>query len=136
MRTAHGFTLMEILIVIVILGVLAGIAVPVYTANVEKSRQTEALASLDATRQSMLRFFQANGTYVGSTLGPANIDFDPNTAVGGQTLHFVYTLVPAPTAAAFTIVATRNGVENPTAAVGTVSIDQAGVVAKTGVYIG
>ena len=43
-----GFTLLEILIVIVILGVVAGLAVPVFTSSIEQSRSNEAQNNLNA----------------------------------------------------------------------------------------
>lgn len=105
-----GFTLMEILIVIIILGVLAGIAVPIYSTQVEKSRTAEAITMLSATRQSMLRYFEANSTYVGASFpppaGPVTIDFNPNALLGGQTKHFAYAVV-VPGALSFKIYATR-----------------------------
>ena len=48
MRHANkkGFTLLEIIIVIIIVGVLASLALPRFFSTVEYSRSTEALASL------------------------------------------------------------------------------------------
>ena len=46
MKKNSGFTLIEILTVIVILGVLAGLAVPVYVGQVEKARGSEAIDHL------------------------------------------------------------------------------------------
>lgn len=123
-----GFTLIEILIVIIIVGVLAGLAVPVYQAQVQRSYRQEALQALGTTRESLLRYYSQNsGTYVGATL--ANIDYNPNTAVAGQTVHFVYTL-PAPAAGTFTLTATRNAVDGGDGA-STVTINQAGTVGGT-----
>ena len=44
--TSSGFTLMEVLITIVIIGVLAGLAVPMYQSTVEEARSNEAKANL------------------------------------------------------------------------------------------
>lgn len=46
MRANKGFTLIEVLIVIVIIGVLAGIAYPAYTDYVLKAKRTEAQVAL------------------------------------------------------------------------------------------
>ena len=56
MRTVNnksGFTLLEILVVIIILGVLASVDMPQLFRNVERSRATEALESLGATKRAI-----------------------------------------------------------------------------------
>ena len=122
-----GFTLIELLIVIIILAVLAGLAIPMYTAQVERSRAAEAIQSLDAWRGSALRYFSANGAYTGMAID--NMDYNPNTAVGGQTIIFAYTVPAADVAAnTFTLTATRAGQ-------GTVTINQLGNVTRTGAYL-
>ncbi len=128
-KSEKGFTLIELLIVIIILAVLAGLALPIYTAQVERSRAAEAIQSLDGMRASMLRYFaaQPTPTYVGAALG--TIDYNPNTVVGGQTLLFSYAITSA-TATTFLLTASRVG-----GPVGTVTINQAGVVTRTGVYV-
>ena len=114
MRSSKGFTLLEVLIVIVILAVLAGLAVPVYTAQVEKSRAQEAIQMLEALRGGMLRFFASNNVYTGATIRTntgvpvsTDIDVDANNLLGGQNQLFDYTFPVAPAAATFRIRATR-----------------------------
>lgn len=58
-----GFTLVELMIVIVIISVLAAVAVPIYQNNVKKARMAEADATLGTIR-TQLRIYQAeNLTY-------------------------------------------------------------------------
>jgi len=45
-RNEKGFTLMELMIVIVIIGVLAAIGVPAYTSYIEKSKKTVCFTNL------------------------------------------------------------------------------------------
>ena len=153
---SKGFTLLEILIVIVILAVLAGLAIPVYTAAVEKSKAQEAIQQLELVRASMLRFFQTNGTYAGATLrawpaGAAavtDIDTDPNNLTGGQLWRFNY-VITAQAAATFTITSTRVAARNaaaaiaagapgydpiPAAGAGTITINELGVVTRSAIY--
>ena len=127
-RNKGGFTLLELLIVIVILGVLAGLALPVYTASIERSRRQEAVATLSAVKDSASRFFQFNNTYTNMTY--AQMDYDPTVPPGnGQTVHYAY---GAPAVAGggltYTVTATRllgvdggNGTD-------TVQINQAGAI--------
>src|SRR6185295_18682367 len=96
---SKGFTLLEVLIVIVILAVLAGLAVPIYAAQVEKSRAQEALQMLDSLRGSMLRYYSANGVYIGARIRPYggapgffDIDVDANNLLGGQNQLFDYSI--------------------------------------------
>ena len=66
-----GFTLVELLVVVLIVGVLAAIALPQYEQAVEKSRMSEALVNLKAIADAAQRYYQA---YPGSTItSKANI---------------------------------------------------------------
>ncbi len=129
-----GFTLIEILIVIIIVGVLAGLAVPVYQAQVTRAYRQEALQALGTTREALLRYFaQNNGTYVGADVsaGGCNLDYCPNAAAsGGQTKYFTYTIGNLD-ATTFTLTATGNGTGNGPTNAQTVTLNQAGTVGGT-----
>lgn len=92
MDKAKGFSLVELLVVIGIIGVLAAIAIPNYTEYTTRARITEAVASLSDMRVKMEQFFQDNRTYVGAcaagTLAPlpassSYFTFECTTACGG-----------------------------------------------------
>jgi type IV pilus assembly protein PilE len=110
MNNKSGFTLLEIIIVIIIVGVLASLALPRFFATVEYSRSTEALASFTAVRQALERcYLQRNGDYtactdIDNTLDIENPGASPNS-------HFSY-VVDGASAVGYTITATRNTRDN------------------------
>ncbi len=65
MRVSAGFTLIEVMITVAIIGILASIAIPSYTEYVTRSRLVEAQSKLSETRVQLEQFYMNNRTYVG-----------------------------------------------------------------------
>lgn len=63
MRYQGAFTLIEIMIVVIIIGVLAGIAVPLYSKTVERARISEAVGVLGSIRDAEIRYALEYGNY-------------------------------------------------------------------------
>lgn len=61
-----GFTLIEIMIVVAIMGILASVAIPSYQNYVVRGRLMEAANSLSDMRTRMEQFYQDNRTYAGA----------------------------------------------------------------------
>lgn len=104
LQQKKGFTLLEIIIVIIILGVLAALALPRFFRTVEYSRSSEATGNIQALRGSVERCRLQKGTYTTcslSNLDVADPTLDPDT-------HFTYLLSINGTGDGFTILATRN----------------------------
>ena len=69
-----GFTLIEVMIVVVIIAVLSSIAYPSYKESVARSRRAEARVVLTAAQQWMERFYTENFRYDQNSAGVAVTD--------------------------------------------------------------
>lgn len=87
MRRHSGFTLIEVMIAVVIIGILASIAYPAYTDYIRRGKIAEALSTLAGTRARMEQFFLDNRTYVGSDA--ANMPCNSTVMDAGKK-HFTY----------------------------------------------
>ncbi len=62
-RDQKGFTLVELMITVVIVGVLAAVAVPIYQANVKRAKGSEADAALGTVRTALRVYYAENSAY-------------------------------------------------------------------------
>ncbi|MFH0024887.1 type IV pilin protein [Pseudomonas fluorescens] len=92
-RANRGFTLIEIMIVIAIIGIVITIAAPSYTEYLKKGRRAEVVSLLSEQAQILERFYTRNNVYTGVTGLSAGNDF--------------YTLTPTITDQTFVLTATR-----------------------------
>lgn len=63
MKNNKGFTLMELLVVVFIIGILTSIAIPEYQKAVERSRSAEAQTILETLAKAEERYLMSNGAY-------------------------------------------------------------------------
>jgi len=68
LTTSSGFTLVEVLIVVALIGVLATVAVPGFLSYQSRSRRAEAYVNLQAIARSQLSFFAVKGYFHGTGL--------------------------------------------------------------------
>lgn len=65
LRKQEGFTLIELMIVVAIIGILAAIAIPNFLQYQLKSRQSEGKVNLNAIKTSMIAFQAEKSCYLG-----------------------------------------------------------------------
>ncbi|WP_090179786.1 type IV pilin protein [Pseudomonas arsenicoxydans] len=92
-RSNRGFTLIEIMIVIAIIGIVITIAAPSLTEYVKKGRRTEVAGLLSEQAQILERFYSKNNVYTGIT--------------GLSTGNDFYTITPTLTDQTFLLTAAR-----------------------------
>ena len=92
MKSQNGFTLVELMIVVVIIAILASIGYPSYVDHVIRGKLTQATAGLSDGRIKMEQFFQDNRTYVG---GPCPSATDSFTFTCGNLSTTTYTITAA-----------------------------------------
>ena len=84
MKQQKGFTLVEVMIVVVIVGILAAVALPNYTDYVTRGRIPDATSNLASMRVQMEQYYQDNRTYACTAL-PTSQYFTFTCATVGTT---------------------------------------------------
>ena len=139
-RCALGFTLAELLMVVVILGILSAIALPQFAPQKEKAYVAEAVGILGSIRQLEEAYRLENGTYCDPNPTPAGTACTSGWPSLGMTASpnntfWVYTFTTASTTA-FTAVATRQSARWSGAAAYSSSSPPTVILDNTGVYTG
>lgn len=115
MKKQQGFTLMELMIVVAIIGFLAAFAYPSYQEQMRKTRRADCSGALAAFGSAMERYYTVNNTYVGAGAGtpptaPAPTVFRPTCPIDGGTPTYNLTIQSA-TASIFEVRAAPTGVQ-------------------------
>lgn len=129
LKNKSGFTLLEIIIVVIIIGVLASLALPKFFSTVEFSRAQEAYSAMATVRGSLERYYlMKNSTYASAST--SNIDVgDP--LFGQPNAHFTLQITnQGPNT--YTIIAARNTLDGGSSASNIqINVTAAGIV-RTG----
>ena len=82
-KVQQGFTLIELMIVVAIIGILAAVAIPAYQDYTIRARVTEGLSIASAAKTAVSETFQTNGAFTVATSGWTAPAATPNvTSVG------------------------------------------------------
>jgi type IV pilus assembly protein PilA len=101
-KAQKGFTLIELMIVIAIVGILAAIALPAYQDYIVRSKLSEPLAAMAEAKTTVAEYVAANGDFPTGSNVPFGINtgyrnskildrlvISPDPAVTGQTVYIV-----------------------------------------------
>lgn len=103
-----GFTFIELIIAVGIIGILARIAIGSYTESVNRAKRSQAQTAVISLAQVMERYFTKNNTYVGATVSSLSVATDVFPIAVPATGAQIYTLsLSNLTASTYTITATR-----------------------------
>lgn len=97
----EGFSLIELMIVVAVIGILASIALPSYTQYVQRANRTDAKGILMETAQYMERYYTTNNTYVGATV--ASVSAVAPKGSSGSSIRYNISFSAGPTATTYTL---------------------------------
>ena len=122
-----GFTLIEVLVVAILVGVIAAIALPAYQEQVREGRRTEARAMLLDVMNREHRFFADNSAYTTSIT--ASLNFNPAQSENG---HYALTATLIAATGQVTLTATPQGGQAADTDCATLSLSTTGARGSTG----
>ncbi len=99
MRKDSGFSLIELMIVVTVIGIIAAFAFPAYTDYVRSAKISEATSALVDMRVKMEQYFQDNRGYTGAC-GAVGTSIAPLPA---PTQNFRFECNPPPDATTYTV---------------------------------
>lgn len=121
-KASGGFTLIEMMIVVAIVAILGAIALPNYTAHVQRARMADAFSQLAEVRTRLEQYYQDNRDY-GTTAGtcPGTLPtsdyftFSCNWGSGGSNQGFLVTATGSGAMNGFTFTVSHTNVRQTTA---------------------
>ncbi|MFT5879345.1 MAG: type IV pilus assembly protein PilE [Moritella sp.] len=100
-----GFTLIELMIVVAIVGILAGIGYPSYSSYIQNTHRNDAKAGLSKLLLLQEQFYLDNNQYATSLVSGAT---DTLTGWGNSSSYYTFSLDPSSSTSSYTAIATVN----------------------------
>ena len=111
MKNKFGFTLTELMVVVLITGIMASFAIPNYTKSVERAHQTDAVTQLTTVWAANQVYLAQTGQYWPASAGPFDVNaINTNLGLGIIPNGMTYTCAgtaPPPPGGTFTCQAVR-----------------------------
>ena len=105
-RRLQGFTLIEVMIVVVIIGILSAIGYPAYTQQLMRGRRSDAQTMLMESAQYLQRYYATRNTFQGASLPSAYL-YAPKGA-SSTTANYQISLAIGSDFRSYTLTATPN----------------------------
>lgn len=121
--SSKGFTLSEVLIVVVIIGILASLVMPRFAGQTDKAAAAEAIGIMGTIHRALLQYFDEVGSYP-EALNAIN-EIENTLGISASAVRYNWTFA---TGADGTVTGTRGKV-------GTLTLSDAGDWGGTGIYV-
>jgi type IV pilus assembly protein PilE len=132
-QSPQGFTLIELMITVAIIGILAAIAYPSYQEYIKKSRRVDAEGVMLGLANAMERHFTETNSYAGAA-GTALVPADTGTpgiyTIPAKTATYYGVTISIATASSYTLSSAPTGAQSADKC-GTLTLTHTGVKAVT-----
>jgi|APLak6261667961_1056064.scaffolds.fasta_scaffold02965_2 type IV pilus assembly protein PilE len=135
-QTQQGFTLIELMVTVAIVGILSSVAYPSYQDSVKKSRRADVQGVVLGLANAMERRFTESNSYLGAAAGSADTGAPAIYTIPAETATYYTVTISAATASSYSLSAAPTGGQS-TDKCGTLTLTHTGVKdvigAETGV---
>lgn len=119
----RGFTLVEVMIVVVLIGVVSGLAYPAYVNHVVKARRGDAHAMMLAAAVKQEQFYAQRGSY---TADMRELGYPVDPAVSEKRFYQIDATLSG-SGQGYTLTATRSGVQSNDSRCGDLTLTHTGI---------